>query len=375
MIVLHIEKMDNKSLKILFLPNWRVARLEKDDDLLQAPDKFVEGMPYWFFKHFKVQPTVDVIDIGQENWWRRMEHKIKFYIWQPLKAFVHRNRYDVVISHGAQSGLFYELLASLCGKKPLHVMFDIGGLNGARINKIETPLIKFAMRKSPVIIVHSSRQLDFYKQYYPKLYEMAYFVPFGTDFEYFSDTTGNHATQQHLLLSVGYAKRDYKTLCEAWRCANVGNYRLQIVGDTSLAEQYKDCSSIEFLSKIPIAQLMSLTRRCAAVVVPLPEYKYSYGQMTILQSMAMSKPMIVTSTTSTIDYTSKAPGVLSVEHGNVASMKQAIEKMCLMSDEQLKEMGEKNQDYVKSHFNERLMAQKIEEIITKNIIHNDETLC
>lgn len=358
--------MEESAIKILFLPNWRVKRISRDDASIQSPDKVVDGCRYWFFCHFKGDVDVDVLDIGKENWWRRVEHKIKFYISQPVKAFRRRNRYDVVLSHGAQSGLVYELLASFCKKKPLHVMFDIGGLNGARINRYETPLIRFALRKAPVIIVHSSRQLELYKEHYPKLYEKAHFVPFGTDFDYFNaQCTMQNAQCSRLLLSVGYAKRDYRTLCEAWQRADVGDCRLRIVGDDSLKEQYKGCQSIEFSGKIPIAELMELTRRCAAVVVPLPEYRYSYGQMTILQSMAMAKPMIVTRTTSTADYIDKAPGVMAVEPENIDSMAQTIEKMCSLNESELRQMGEENQAYVKSHFSEKQMAEKIEEIITK----------
>ena len=359
--------------KILFIPNWKVTHLKVDDSSFQSPDKVIEGSRYWFFKHFASNTTVDVLDIGNENWWRKVEHKIKFYISQPVKAFMRRNRYDVVISHGAQSGLIYELLASFSHKKPLHIMFDIGGLNGARINKIETPLIKFAMRKSPVIIIHSSRQLELYKQHYPNLYEKAHFVPFGTDFEYFNQQGTRHKAQstnedhEKLLLSIGYAKRDYKTLCEAWKRAASGDYVLKIVGDESLAPQYSDCKNIQFSKKIPIAELMSITLNCTAVIVPLPEYLYSYGQMTILQSMAMAKPMIVTRTTSTTDYISQAPGVLAVEPDDVTSMSQALEKMCHLGNEELKAMGAMNQAYVQSHFNEQLMAKKIEEIIINNL--------
>lgn len=365
--------MENNGLKILFIPNWRVKRLSQDDTTIQAPDKVVDGMDYWFFRHFKSTPKVDVIDIGKENWWRKVEHKIKFYISQPIRAFKLRKRYDVVVSHGAQSGLVYELLASFTKEKPLHVMFDIGGLNGARINKFETPLIRFALRKAPVIIVHSSPQLEFYEQHYPKLFKKAYFVPFGTDFEYFNaqcrmqnaELTCEH--RKKLLLSIGYAKRDYHTLCEAWKRAEVGDYRLHIVGDDSLASQYEDCSNIEFSGKIPIAQLMELTCNCAAVVMPLPEFRYSYGQMTILQSMAMAKPMIVTRTTSTIDYINEAPGVMIVEPEDIESLSQSIENVCAMSESELMQLGLKNQAFVKSHFNEELMAEKIEEIIAKNI--------
>ncbi len=363
--------MHSTATRILFLPNWHVRRLAHDDDRVQAPDKVVEGddRGYWFFRHFRRKVEVDVLDIGRENWWRKLEHKIKFYIAQPLKAFMRRNRYDVVVSHGAQSGLVYELLATFASKKPLHVMIDVGGLNGARINMIETPLIKFAMRKSPVIIVHSSRQLQLYRDHYPNLAPKAHFVPFGTDFDFFSEHLhSDDIPTDHVLLSVGYAKRDYSTLCQAWKQASVGHFKLCIVGDTSLAEQYSDCPSIEFSERIPIAELMSLTRRCTAVVVPLPEFLYSYGQMTILQSMAMGKPMIVTRTTSTADYIDHDPGVMAVQPHDVGALSQALERMCGLSQEELQLMGKHNMAHVREHFNEQSMAEKIEKIITKHMI-------
>lgn len=98
---------------------------------------------------------MDVLDIGAPGTLQKLEKKIKFYIKQPIRSFRRRNDYDLVISHGAQSGLLYELLTSFVKHKPRHLMFDIGGLNGSRINKYETPLIRYALRHSPAIIVHS----------------------------------------------------------------------------------------------------------------------------------------------------------------------------------------------------------------------------
>ena len=81
--------------------------------------------------------------------------------------------------------------------------------------------------------------------------------------------------------------------------------------------------------------------------------------------MAMAKPMIVTRTTSTADYIDEAPGVMTVEPENMDLMALSLERMCALNDIELKQMGEKNQAYVKSHFNEMQMAEKIEEITTK----------
>lgn len=352
-------------MKILFLPNWNVKRYDSDPANIQAPDKLVTGEPYRFFRHFPKDTQVDVLDIGTDDFIRKIEHKIKFYIKQPLQAFRRRDQYDLVISHGAQSGLVYELLTSFCRHKPPHLMFDIGGLNGARINHTETPIIRFALRKAPHIIVHSSRQLSLYEDHYPCLARHAHFIPFGTDFNYFNDATRITPPIRKSIVAVGYAKRDYDTLCKAFTATSRTDYELHIIGDTTLQNTYRDDKRIHFHKFMPLAELMHFTLESAFVVVPLPEYLYSYGQMSFLQSMAMEKAAIVTLTTSSRDYVADAPGVLSPEPYNTAQMRQALEQYMSTPLAQLQQIGRSNACYVRQHFNEQQMALGILDIINK----------
>lgn len=348
-------------MKILFIPNWRVKTLDKDDERIQAPDKYVKGKPYWFFRHFPEGTQVDVLDIGEPTSLQKFEQKVKFYIKQPCKAFRRRNDYDIVISHGAQSGLAYELLSSFVKRKPRHLMFDIGGLNGARVNLYETPLIRFALRKSPAIIVHSSRQLSLYRKHYPNLVAKSTFIPFGTDFDYFNQV--KPAIVGKRIIAFGYRKRDYATLCDAFSQIDNKGYELHIIGDDSLASRYANHQSIVFHPLMPIRQLMQFTADSAIVAIPLPEYLYSYGQMSFLQSMAMRKAMIVTDTTSSHDYLSGTPGVLMPKTGDVQSMKDALSKWIATDLKSLAELGEKNAEYVQQNFNEALMGKRIYEFI------------
>ena len=344
-------------MRILFIPNWRVKHLDEDDKHLQAPDKYVEGQPYWFFKYFPRGTEVDVLDIGSPGTLQRLEKKIKFYIKQPIRAFMRRNDYDLVISHGAQSGLLYELLTSFVKHKPRHLMFDIGGLNGSRINKYETPLIRYALRRSPAIIVHSSRQLDLYRNHYPNLVEKATFIPFGADFDYFDDEMEINIKKR--VLAFGYAKRDFATLCQAFSQINQTEFELHIVGDTRLEPEYGSHANIVFHDKMPIKQLMQFIKESAVVAIPLPEYLYSYGQMSFLQSMALRKPMIVTETTSSRDYVSQVPGVRTTRPGDVEDMRQALEEMFAMDKGELLYRGVMNAEYVRNDFNESLMGKRI----------------
>lgn len=352
------------AMRILFIPNWTVHRLDVDDELVQPPDKQVAGQGYWFFKYFPKGCHVDIIDRGPKSWFRDLEKKLKFYIKQPVKAFRQRNNYDIVVSHGAQSGLVYELLCSFVKKKPPHLMFDIGGLNGARINHYETPLIRFALRKRPYILVHSSRQIGFYQEHYPELATRVKFIPYGVDCEYFVPQPSERHTRT--ILTFGKDKRDYATLCQAFgSIPDKRGYRLIVVGDTSVAHQFGHINEISFSPVIPLSQLMQLMAESDFVVIPMPEYRYSYGQMSFLQSMAMGKAAIVTRTTSSVDYIDGAPGVIGVEPYDVDGMKRALEEMMSMTDTQRDTMGMANRTYVTSSHNELEMSEAIGQYMTQ----------
>ena len=350
-------------MKILFIPNWNVKRLDKDDSSLQAPDKYVDGQPYWFFRYFPKDTQVDIIDIGRKTWFRKIEKKIKFYIQQPIRAFRVRNNYDLVISHGAQSGLVYELLTSFVRHKPKHLMFDIGGLNGSRINHYETPLIRFALRCSPAIIVHSSRQLSLYRNHYPNLVAKSTFLPFGADFKYFDRGLEIHFNYR--VVAFGYMKRDFATLCKAFDELNDEKYELHIIGDTSLANEYSHNSKIVFHKKMSIENLVHFILESAFVAIPLPEYLYSYGQMSFLQSMALRKPMVVTDTTSSHDYVSGISGVLTPKPYDVADMKRCLAEMMSKDKGELMYMGLMNAEHVRNELSERVMGERISRFVEK----------
>ena len=343
--------------KILFIPNWNVAQLTEDQPQLQAPDKKVAGEPYWFFRHFRGEVEVDVLDRGPSGAFQWLEKKAKFYVRQPFHAFFRRKSYDLIFSHGAQSGLVYELLSSFSHHCPPHAMIDVGCLNGGRVNRTETPLIRYALRKGPHIITHNTLQLDFYRQHYPVLARNAQFIPFGVDCDYF---TPQPYVASRKMLAFGYAKRDFETLCRAFPTGR--GWQLNIVGDTTLSKQYA-CQDIVFHTAEPLHRLMSLINSCEVVVLPLPELPYSYGQMSLLQSMAMARPVICSLTTSTIDYVSDAPCVQCVTPGDVSAMHNALNQMMQLSKDERAALGQASRQWVEQRFNESVMAQQIEQFI------------
>ncbi|MDP2229623.1 glycosyltransferase family 4 protein [Methylotenera sp.] len=347
-------------MKILFLPNWKVHQLDTDVQNIQAPDKQVKGLPYWFFRYFSGPCEVDIIDFQKNNALSFLEKKCNTYLWQGIKAFAKDSDYDVVISHGAQSGLMYSLLRTLTfRKKPVHIIFDIGGMNGARNNKIENTLIGFLLKSNPSIICHSKVIIENYKKTFSNLVKRSRYIPFGVDVDDFSPQLNTGA--EDYVLSFGTSKRDYQTLLEAWSDIDTCK-KLRLIG----YGQSTSLPNVEVIRKVSIAELRMQIANSFFVVIPLPVFNYSYGQMSFLQSMSMGKTVIVTATPSSVEYLHDGKGSFFVKPYDVKDMREKIE-LLLNNKKLLDQTSSKSRKYVIENFSEKQMAENIEAFIKENL--------
>ncbi len=339
-------------MKILFLPNWDIQTLEKDNELIPSPDKQVCGEPYWFFRYFPEGTKVDIIDRQKQFLLHPFERRMKFYIYQSLKAFFRRKKYDVVISHGAQSGLVYSLLNIFSSRKkrPLHLIIDVGGLNGGRTSPLEIALIRLALKSQPAMICHASIQERQYKKFYNKEIVNARFIRFGANIDEF--VLQNFPTKGYIL-SFGYATRDYDTLLKAWRQINTDK-ELVILGRAFNVEE----KNVKVIGSVDVTLLRKYIAESLFVVMPLPVLNFSYGQMSLIHSMAMGKPLLVTRTPSTVDYIKDGEGAFFVNPEDADDMKSKLLFM-LDNEANLNEWGVKARHYVEESLNEKGMAISI----------------
>ena len=351
-------------MKILFLPNWQVHSLDTDTEVIQAPDKQVFDKPYWFFKYFNVPCQVDVIDFQPNNPIRSVERKCNVYIWQAFKAFWKMRDYDVIISHGAQSGLMLSWLRTItmC-KKTTHIIFDIGSMNGARQNVIENRVIKWMLGSQPYIICHSKVIIDNYKTTYRQLVDRTSFIPFGVDVDDFKPQ--DTAVESDYVLSFGAAKRDYTTLLSAWSGINT-TAKLRIIG---YSHAVTDVDNVETIKKVSISELKYQIANARFVVIPLPVFNYSYGQMSFLQSMAMGKAVIVTNTPSSVDYIVDGVGAILVKPYDAQDLRENILKL-LHDADLLARVSAQSRTFVLDHFSEKQMAISVEQFILQAIAAN-----
>lgn len=174
-------------MKILMLVNWKVEYTSETPEDRQPPDYVVNGERYWFFRYFPEDVIVDVVDIRSFPAWEGIEqNKLRFYIWQTLRILPRLRRYDVVLSHGMQSGIVLCLLRKLFGKgKYKHIVFDIGAFNSAKESGKALRVMQFASKSLDGVIYHTKCQNEYYRKCHPWLLEKSRYIPFGTDTDFF----------------------------------------------------------------------------------------------------------------------------------------------------------------------------------------------
>ena len=172
------------------LVNWNVEYCNQIPYGKQPPDYFIKNgeTPYWFFRYLPTDAdvTVDVVDTHSFKPIEHFEkHKLHFYILQTLRILPRLKQYDVVLSHGMQSGIVLSLWRRLFKHHtPKHIVFDIGAFNSAKESGFMLKVMQYASKSIDGIIYHTSQQRSFYETCYPWILEKSRFIRFGTDFEF-----------------------------------------------------------------------------------------------------------------------------------------------------------------------------------------------
>lgn len=345
-------------MKILMLVNWKVAFGNQLPEHKQPPDYYVYGEDYWFYRYFREKPEVDVIDISSFPQLEKFEkNTLRFYVWQALKAIPRLGKYDLIVSHGMQSGVVVSLWRRLFRTKAKHIVFDIGSFNSAAESGSALKLMQFASKSIDGLIYHTSSQLGYYKKFFPWLVEKSKFIRFGTDLEFFDPTAlAESKDRNNYILCVGYSKRDWDTLVKAYQKLDT-DIALRLVGHVS--DQYRNIPGVEQIPFVPIDELIRQIYNACFCVLPLESFNYSYGQMTLMQQMALGKCCLVARVPSLIDYVEDDKTAVLYEAKNSEELASKMQR--LLKDAVYREqIATAGKQHLLDCVNEKMMATEIE---------------
>ncbi len=351
--------------KILVLVNWHIVRTKTELAHVYPYNQFVEGANYYYVNQWPIEKTAEVRGTSNSYFTRIIERKFfRFYILQTLGIIYKIQKYDIIISHGAQSGLFLALIRTLLGlKKAKHVIIDIGGFQSAGTNRFVNKIISFAIRSVDKFIVHSSSIIEYYKEHFPEIVDRSKFIKVGIDIDFLYKTKINlNISPKNEIICFGYKFRDWDTLINAFNNLNRNDLKLKIIGITNIKTKNKN---IEVLPYMPIDELVQELLNCKFVVIPLFDTVYSQGQLSVLEPMVLGKTVITSDVMSITEYINDGETGLLYEKQNVNSLTEKM-KLLLDNPELTKKIGENARMFVENELNFKKMQLEMFSFITEN---------
>ena len=232
--------------------------------------------------------VLDRLDVERSRTARLIAAIAGLPVAQALLAFARRHRYDCVVTDGEHVGIPLALLLR-CGRaKTRHI--TIG-------HRLSTPkkrrffrLLR-AQERIDRIALHSQRQHDIAVTDLGIEPNRLALLPYQVDTRYW---TPQLVAEERLIVSAGLEHRDYATLFRA-----VDGLRAQVViGAASHWSRHGVGSATPppnvRIGTFDYLSLRDLYARASIVVVPLTDVDNQAGVTTILEGMAMGKPVIVT---------------------------------------------------------------------------------
>lgn len=348
-------------MKILMLVNWKVKFCSSKPSDKQPPDYYVYNEDYWFYRYFKDKPEVDVVDISSFGMLEKFEkNTIRFYVWQALKVIHKLNRYDLIVSHGMQSGVVIALWRMFFKSRAKHVVFDIGSFASATESGMALKFMQYASKSIDGLIYHTSSQLNYYNKFFPWIVDKSKFIRFGTDLEFFCpEELKKSEDKNRYIICVGYAKRDWETLVNAYEKSGI-SLQLKLIGNAN--EEYEGIKGIEQIPFIPVRQLINQIYNASFCVLPLEDYNYSFGQMTLMQQMALGKCVIAADVRSLRDYVMDGKTAILYKPNDVEQLSKILIEI-ENKKAKLKTIGQNAMKYLQEGINEKIMAANVEKFL------------
>lgn len=347
-------------MKILLLINWKIKYCDEIPDGIQPSDYSCPKETFWFFKYFNEEPQVDVVDISAPEIIEKIENKVRFHFYQTFKVLKQMNDYDLIFVHGSNSAM---LLCAL--KRILHIKtppildVDISSFHQAYTSGIIHRLSQFSSKAFDYMVYHTSSQIDYYKDQFPWLVHKSKFIHVGVDYDYWKLKSYPEIKEKDsYIVCVGYRKRDWDTLLKAYDEAKLKE-KLYLIGNPDIKCENKNVVVLPF---IPIDKLMTYIVNTKYSVIPLDDFNYSFGQLTILQQMAFGVPILAADVPAIRDYISCSDGIISYKPYNIDDLKEKLVKFSKFNKDDMEQMKKKNIIAVKTLLSEKRMALEFEKI-------------
>lgn len=251
-------------------------------------------------------------------------HSLKRYLAyfkHGLTLFFERKQIENLLSFQQFYGLIFALYCRLWGVKKttkVCILSFIYKPKNGFVGKIYKNFIKYIVNSKYIdkLLVHSTKEIEFYAKTLNINKSKLQFVPLGI-VDIGMGTSNSY--KGDYILSAGNSNRDFNFVENAL----VGKpYEVEIYSD----EYYEHINqNVQCKKGLPTREYLEKLSRCFCVVIALDNPNISSGQLVMLQSYALGKPLIITKTKGCKEYI-KEPIAISIEKSEEALI-SAVEKL------------------------------------------------
>lgn len=161
---------------------------------------------------------------------------------------------------------------------------------------IKQSLAQYSLHSVDHFVVHSRQECELVSQWLNIPASRFEFVPLQRAE---IPAISSEDLENPFILSMGSANRDYKTFFDAVKKLNI---RTIVVASRSALMGLEIPSNVEILSGLNHNQCLELAQKARLNVVPLIDHPTAAGQVTVVEAMRMSRPVIATKCVGTEDY-------------------------------------------------------------------------
>lgn len=243
----------------------------------------------------------------------------------PVMALLRKSEHDVVISWQMRIGVCYGILKRLFhrGKPPVHIIqdFHIDLTRTRRFYRLHVALLQWAVPGIDYFCCTSAEEEEIYSRMFGIPRSRIMFLPLVEAPRTFEEPS--HVRQDYIF-SYGKSDRDFDTLVRAVAPLNIKacilckNYKPQVPVPRNVSIIRTYVSDREMIRWIASSRM---------VVLPLKDYRISAGQLSMLEVMALARPLIITENMATKEYAVHGQTALFFQAGNDKELTAQIQHL------------------------------------------------
>jgi glycosyltransferase involved in cell wall biosynthesis len=260
----------------------------------------------WSFLHF-LKNTVRKVDVLQPVSFKPAANSRLIYLsnylsefYVPLLALIPRKNYDVTVSWQMRLGICYGILKRIVHsrKPPVHIIqdFHIDLTQTRRLYRVQIALMKLAIPGIDYFFCTSTEEEKIYSPMFGIDRSRIVFLPLIAPRSLFEEPD---RPKKDYIFSYGNSDRDFETLIRAVAHLNIKTYILS--GKYQPHIPLPENVSI-LRDRISEKELIDWIASSRMVVFPLKDYRISAGQLSMLEVMALGRPLIITENMATKEY-------------------------------------------------------------------------